>query len=272
MHRKDGHIHSPFCPHGSKDEMDEYVKEAIKQGFHTITFTEHAPLPEKFTDPVPDQDSAMAQKDLSAYLKSIQHLQAQYHGQISICSGLELDFIEGYERETQEFIDIYGHELDELILSVHFLKMPDGSYICLDFDESAFAKAIEANGSLHSLYDLYYRTVLKSVESKLCFPCPVRIGHISLVHKFQSRFPRNFSDKSMIQNVLSAIKDKGFGLDINGAGLTKPLCQETYPPEFAIFEARDLGIPLVYGSDAHSASGIGQGYATIKPLLESKKG
>ncbi|AOM82231.1 histidinol-phosphatase HisJ [Salisediminibacterium beveridgei] len=272
MQRKDGHIHSPYCPHGSSDNMEKYVQEAIHQGFEAITFTEHAPLPEGFTDPVPDKDSAMAKDDLSRYFKTLEMLKKAYQDHITIHSGLELDFIEGFEHEIQTFIDAHGHQLDELILSVHFLKLPDGSFICLDFDEASFAAGIEATGSLQSLYRLYYQTVLQSVKNNLHFPCPVSIGHISLVHKFQSHFQRTFSDEDQIRDVLFAIKEKGFRLDVNGAGLVKPLCKETYPPPFAISLAQEKDIPLVYGSDAHSASGIGQGYATIKPLLEGKKG
>lgn len=272
MQRKDGHIHSPYCPHGSSDQMEAYVKEAILQGFEAITFTEHAPLPEGFTDPVPDKDSAMANEDINSYFQTLHMLKTAYQDQITIHSGLELDFIEGFEHETQAFIDLHSHQLDELILSVHFLKMPDGSFICLDYDEASFAAGIEATGSLQSLYHLYYQTVLQSVKSSLHFPCPVSIGHISLVHKFQINFPRTFSDEDQIRDVLYAINERGFRLDVNGAGLVKVLCKETYPPPFAISVAREKGIPLVYGSDAHSASGIGQGYATIEPLLEGKKG
>lgn len=38
---KDGHIHSPYCPHGSKDALEDYVKRAIEIGLDEITFTEH---------------------------------------------------------------------------------------------------------------------------------------------------------------------------------------------------------------------------------------
>ncbi|HHY21833.1 MAG TPA: PHP domain-containing protein, partial [Bacilli bacterium] len=54
----DGHVHTPFCPHGSKDELEEYVLRAIELGLTGLTFTEHAPLPLSFEDPTPEQDSA----------------------------------------------------------------------------------------------------------------------------------------------------------------------------------------------------------------------
>ena len=265
----DGHIHSPYCPHGSNDALEDYVKRAISLDFEQITFTEHAPLPTGFTDPVPDKDSAMAHSDLDAYLQDIKHLKKKYAAQIRILSGLEVDYIEGFEPETAELLASVEPHLDEVILSVHFIRMPDGRYICIDFDEEAYGDAIRRLGGLKALYDHYYRTVRMSIEANLTSSLPIRIGHISLVHKFQASFERDFDDSKDLRHILNLITKKGYMLDINGAGLVKPLCQETYPPPFIIEEARQLGIPLVYGSDAHSALGIGQGYDTIKPFLTS---
>ena len=43
--KRDGHIHTPFCPHGTKDSFEEYIEKALSLGFKEISFTEHAPLP-----------------------------------------------------------------------------------------------------------------------------------------------------------------------------------------------------------------------------------
>ncbi|WP_347862569.1 PHP domain-containing protein [Salimicrobium sp. PL1-032A] len=50
---KDGHVHTPFCPHGSEDALKTYVEKAISLGYTSVTFTEHAPLPPGFQDPAP---------------------------------------------------------------------------------------------------------------------------------------------------------------------------------------------------------------------------
>ena len=263
----DGHIHSPYCPHGSNDALEDYVKRAISLGFEQITFTEHAPLPKGFTDPVPDKDSAMPHSDLRAYVQDIERLKKKYATQIRILSGLEVDYIEGFEQETAALLAAIEPDLDEVILSVHFIQMPEGGYICIDFDEEAYGDAIRRLGGLNALYHHYYRTVRMSIEANLTSTLPIRIGHISLVHKFQAAFERDFDDSTDLRDILNRIKKRGYMLDVNGAGLVKPLCKETYPPPYIIEEARQLGIPLVYGSDAHSALGIGQGYDTIKPFL-----
>lgn len=52
MIKRDGHIHTPFCPHRTKDDLEAYVHEAIKLGREEITFTEHFPLPAGVTKKV----------------------------------------------------------------------------------------------------------------------------------------------------------------------------------------------------------------------------
>ena len=56
--KKDGHVHTPFCPHGSKDHFEEYIEKALALGFKEISFTEHAPLPEGFIDTTPTKEVA----------------------------------------------------------------------------------------------------------------------------------------------------------------------------------------------------------------------
>jgi len=49
-------------------------------------------------------------------------------------------------------------------------------------------------------------------------------------------------------------------LDYNGAGINKPFCLEPYPPDWIVKEAAKQKIPLIYGSDAHTARDLNQGY------------
>lgn len=42
MLKQDAHLHTPFCPHGTLDPFHSYIEKAMKKGFDSITFTEHA--------------------------------------------------------------------------------------------------------------------------------------------------------------------------------------------------------------------------------------
>ncbi len=263
----DGHVHTPYCPHGSMDRLQSYVEEAVRNGFQRLTFTEHAPLPEGFQDPVPEQDSAMKKTDLPYYIGEVQKLKQFYRKNIEIFIGLEIDFIEGYESQTTDLLREVGPALDDAVLSVHFLRSGSG-YTCLDYDAHAFRHLKEYSGSLENLYSDYYRTVRKSITSDLGPYKPKRIGHITLVRKFQKLFPRTFDDAEMIRSVLDTAAAEGYSLDVNTAGLRKRYCGDIYPPLPFIKEAAARSIPLVFGSDAHQARDVGAHYKQVAPLVE----
>ncbi|MFO1444136.1 histidinol-phosphatase HisJ [Bacillus sp. Bva_UNVM-123] len=255
--KKDGHIHTPFCPHGTMDALTGYVEKAILLGYEEITFTEHAPLPKGFIDPTPKKDSAMKLEDLDIYMEEIERVKAIYRHDIIINTGLEIDYIEGYERETTYFLNQYGPFLDDAILSVHFLKNGD-EYDCLDYSPENFANMVMKYGSIEHLYRVYYQTVLRSVQEDLGAYKPKRIGHMTLVKKFKKKFPIANENKEDILTILSAIQLQGYELDYNSAGFQKPLCRESYPPNWVVKEALEMGIPLIYGSDAHRIKDLGQ--------------
>ncbi|MFC3883246.1 histidinol-phosphatase HisJ [Bacillus songklensis] len=258
----DGHIHTPFCPHGSKDLLYQYVERAIELGFEKISFTEHAPLPQGFIDPTPMQDSAMRMEEMERYLLEIGRVKEEFKNDLSIQIGLEVDYIEGYEDETRQFLDEYGSYLDDSILSVHFLRK-DSAYYCLDYSDDMFSIIIEQFGSVEKVYEAYFKTVRNSIEKDLGEYKPQRIGHITLVHKFKQRFPCPIDFKETIIDLLEKVRHHNLQLDYNAAGLFKPLCQEAYPPQWVVQEAKNKKIPLVYGSDAHCAKDLGQGFTTV---------
>ncbi|WP_338750700.1 histidinol-phosphatase HisJ [Bacillus sp. FJAT-52991] len=260
--KRDGHIHTPFCPHGSKDSLNSYVEAAILQGFHEITFTEHAPLPEGFIDTTPTKDSAMKLSVMEEYLSVLQQIQKEYKQDLTIHLGLEVDYIEGFEKETTKFLNEYAPYLDDSILSVHFLKNNQNWY-CLDYNPDVFEEMITLFGSVSAIYESYFHTVHQSILANLGTYKPKRIGHMTLVHKFQKKFPCPKDFSTEIDAILQTVKLHHYELDYNGAGVVKPLCCETYPPAEVAVKAKKMGIPLVYGSDAHSAKGIGQGSEQI---------
>ena len=261
---KDGHVHTRFCPHGTNDPFEAYIERALKLGYTEISFTEHAPLPDTFIDPTPLSDSAMNKDYLDEYFAEIAELKESYADKIKINAGLEVDYIEGYELEIAQFLNQVGAKLDDAILSVHFLKDIHGDFSCLDYSPENFATMIANYGSAEKVYQNYYRTLLKSIQADLGPFKPKRIGHITLVHKFRLKYPVLTSFDQEIDAILATMNERGYELDHNGAGTAKPLCREPYPPAAIAQRAKSLGIPLIYGSDAHQAKELGQGIDIIK--------
>ncbi|MEI5905541.1 histidinol-phosphatase HisJ [Bacillus spongiae] len=268
MLRKDGHIHSPYCPHGTSDKIIEYVERAIKLGYEEISFTEHAPLPDGFVDPTPYEDSAMKYESLENYFEEVDKIKYEYRKKLKINVGLEVDYIEGFEEETKNFLNEVGPRLDDAILSVHFLKK-GSHYNCLDYSPDEFEKMIRAYGSVDNIHRYYFNTLKLSLHSNLGDYKPKRIGHMTLIRKFHKRYPSNQRFEREILDILNIMKEKNYELDWNGAGTAKPLCREPYPPSWVIAEAIKREIPLVYGSDAHQVKELNQGNAT---LIQIKNG
>lgn len=264
--KRDGHIHSPYCPHGTTDVLEGYIEKAIANQFLDLTFTEHAPLPKNFDDPTPDKDSGMDLELLLPYFHELSSLKKKYAKYITIRIGLEVDYIVGYEEETKHFLNTYGHYLDDAILSVHFLQF-NNDYTCIDFSPEEFLAFCKKVGSVEDVYKLYYETVRQSIAADLGSFKPRRIGHPTLVHKFQHAHKQTIDDVSYIQQILLHIKEAGYELDVNSAGLSKTYCQEPYPPFTMIDFARNIQLPMVFGSDAHCINDLHQHYKKIQPFL-----
>ncbi|ARI76790.1 histidinol-phosphatase HisJ [Halobacillus mangrovi] len=259
---RDGHIHSPYCPHGTRDSFSSYIEHGLELGYKTMTFTEHAPLPESFRDPVPSEDSGMKMDDVEGYISDLKKLQSEYKKDIDIWIGFEMDYIEGFEKEIEQFLNTYGPQMDDSILSVHFLKGQDQWY-CLDYSPEMYESLMRDLGSNKLLYQRYFDALTKSVNVDLGAYKPKRIGHMTLVKKFQNLFPSPEGWESSAVELLKKIKSEGLQLDYNGAGTQKPHCKETYPPLKIAEQASAMGIPLIYGSDAHKITGLKQGFQQV---------
>ena len=253
---KDGHIHTCFCPHGSDDTPEMYIKRAIEKGYDEISFTEHLFLPGGFEDPAPSKDSAPDEKAIIKYFDTIEKLKKDYKGIIKINTGLEVDYLEGLEYKTRDILDKYGERIDDAILSVHMLKIDEG-YMCIDYSVEEFKKAANILGGVENLYNKYYETLKKSVESDLGKYKPKRIGHFNLVRRFCEKIPYDYSVHSdIIEDIIKIIKENGYELDYNVAGLRKEGCGEIYVDGCVKKLAEEYSIPMVLGSDSHTAETI----------------
>jgi len=260
--KQDAHIHSPYCPHGTKDPFESYIEKAIQNGFTDISFTEHAPVPKGFIDSVPNRDSFLDSSLLDPYISELQQLKKQYASDIAIKIGLEFDYLKGFEYETTQLLNEIGPSLDDSLLSVHFL-LHDNIYTCIDYSPETFMNFKELLGSVENVYSLYYKTVQDSILAPLGSFKPKRIGHPTLIHKFQHFHGEQIQDQELIENTLDLMSKSHLELDVNSAGLAKPYCLESYPPQRFISVAKEKGIPLVFGSDAHSVQDLHQHYEKV---------
>ena len=252
---KDGHIHTPYCPHGTDDKFEQYVEKAIKVGLDEISFTEHFPLPKGFTDPAPDNDSSINLEQLKSYINDVNKLKDRYKDKIKINVGAEVDYVEGFEKEIKSLLDEYGKYLEDGILSVHMIKIED-EYYCMDFSSEEFEKIVNLLGSIESVYNLYYDTLIKAINADLGEYKPKRIGHLNLVRKYNKKFPYDYSKNKKLEELVKLISEKEYELDYNVAGLFKEDCGEVYINGYLAELIKKYNVKLVLGSDSHSSKFI----------------
>lgn len=258
---RDGHIHSPYCPHGTDDSFELYIKRSIEVGLKEITFTEHMPLPYNFMDPDFLSECSPSEEVIEDYFKELAILKEKYKDTIKINIGLEADYVEGYEDKIANLLSKYGDRLDDSILSVHFLKVDD-EYMAIDFSSEEFGKLVEKLGGVDKVYDKYYETLLKSIKTDLGPFKPKRIGHPTLVRKFNLDFPLEYNNITLMEEIVKELKARDYEIDYNTAGLRKDRCKEPYPTGIFLELVKQYKVRMVNGSDAHSASDVGNGFCS----------
>lgn len=257
--KRDGHVHSHYCPHGSSDNFEEYLERAITLGIKEITFTEHMSMPIELECEGLDKNfiknTYPSISSIDAYFQEIKSYKNKYKDRIKINLGLEVDYLEGYEIFTTELLNEYGTVLEDSILSVH-IGLYDGKYYCFDCIES-FQVLLKNLGSVEKIYDLYYNTLLKAIKSNLGNFKPKRIGHPTLIRIFNKKYPLEYKNNILFEEIIKEIKKRDYEIDYNTSGLRKEFCREAYPSGDFYEIALKNNIKMIYGSDSHFAKDVG---------------
>ncbi len=238
----DLHNHTPLCNH-AEGIPEEYIKNALKKGIKIYGFADHAPM--EF-----DKKYRMGFDDMKSYENEIKRLKEKYKDKIKILSGYEVDFT------PEKYLDrrVLQADVDYLIGSVHFLDN-------WGFDNPEFIKEWE-NRDVDDIYEEYFDKIEKMAKSGY-FQI---VGHIDLVKVFGHKPKKPVTD--IAKNAIKAIKKTDMAVEINTAGLRKPV-KELYPGDELLEMIINEGIDITLSSDAHSPEQIGFGYE--KALEKLKK-
>lgn len=250
MLKIDGHTHTQFSPQSHDEDAELMIQRAIAMGFKEYALMERAPLPAEFADQFGGntelrQLAAMSMDQVPQYLEYAQSLQRKYAHQLRIHVGFEVDYLRGR----------------------------DGKLWALDTTPEDFATGF---GDMlqfpEHLFKSYYSTLLHAVHADLGVYTPRCVGQMGLVRQFQDYFglPRTLTRdcEYLVIRVLHAMHARGASLEVGVAGLYQEFNNELYPLPWVIDRARRMGVPLVYGSDAHNVHEVGRGYHAVEALLE----
>lgn len=234
----DYHMHTPLCRH-AVGEPTEYAAQAEALGLTEIGFTDHSPMQRDDFD-----NWRMRADQLDEYVEKVRRAQRE-HPALTIRLGLEVDFIPGHEDWIRELAG--RHPWDYFIGSVHYVS---DSW---DVDNpEKLSKWKERDP--YEVWNIYFERLTMAAESRL-FEI---IGHADLPKKF-CFIPRE-DCTAMFQRFLQAAKASNVAIELNTAGLRKD-CREIYPSPKILRLARETGVPITFGSDAHAPSEVGMDFA-----------
>lgn len=278
MTKIDGHTHTELCPHGSGQSTKAMIERAIELGIEEYWLTEHAPLPtgfvKRFAGPADDwQCESLMPNQVDEYLKLAHDLQSEFKDQIKIKIGFEIEYLAGFEAETKTFLDQYGPVTQGNIISVHYLKDDQDRFWGIDYSTDELAQGFPALiKQPQKLYAHYLKAVLASAQADFGKYQPQKLGHISLIKKYQDYFgfPDKFDENccEIIQKIMEIAQAKRLSLDFNSAGMYKKYGNDFYPGIQIAELAVTNGIRLEFGSDAHAIDEVGRGMHAMQNFVK----
>ncbi|MFT7880275.1 MAG: histidinol-phosphatase HisJ [Sulfurimonas sp.] len=238
--RIDIHNHTTRCNH-AEGCIDEYIEKAIELGIDVYGFSEHAPM--DF-----DPHYRLAFEEMEAYREDVLGAKEKYKNQIDILFGYEVDYLPGHMDER-----VLGAEVDYFIGSVHFIDK-------WSFDNPEFL-----SGWKERDVDEIWQAYFEAVEAMAKFGRFDIVGHLDLIKVFKYLPKKDV--RLLAKNALKAIKQANMVLELNAAGLRKPI-GEIYPSRALLEEAFALDIPITFGSDAHAPEQVGFAYEEVTALAK----
>jgi len=239
--RVDLHNHTSRCNHAN-GTTDEYIQRAIELGIDIYGFSEHAPM---------DFDEYYRLKfdEMDSYSDEVLSLKDRYRDDIEILLGYEVDYLPNHidKRVTRA-------KVDYLIGSVHFIDK-------WGFDNPEFIGGWESRG-IDEVWQDYFGAIEAMANSGL-FDI---VGHLDLIKVFKFIPKRDI--RLVAQKALRAIRESNMVIELNSAGLRKPI-GEIYPSRELLEEAYSLGIPITFSSDAHEVAQVGFGYEKTSSIAKS---
>lgn len=247
--RVDLHNHTILCNHAN-GTVEEYIKRAIELNIDIYGFADHAPM-----DFDPKYRMDIIHKEF--YENNVLYLKNKYKNDIEILLGYEVDFMQNIPMLDE----VLNAKVDYLIGSIHFLEprvKTEDDNEPWGFDNPEFIGKYEKK-DIDEIWEDYF-DVVKAMAKSAKFDI---VGHLDLIKVF--KFLPKKDIKSIALAALKEIKKSNMVIEVNAAGLRKPIAQP-YPSKELLEVIYELDIPITFSSDAHSVDQIGFSYEEVTSL------
>ena len=200
------HSHCSFCD--GRAPLEEFVKEAIRQGFYSYGVSSHAPLP------FPTRWT-MEWEQMEAYLDEFKNLRSKYADEIELYVGLEIDYLnEESNPSVARFTEL---PLDYRIGSVHLLYDAAGEVVDIDCSPAVFKERVDRhfNGDVLRVIRMYFDRLFRMVELG-GFDI---LGHADKMHYNASCYHPGLLDEpwyeALMKDYFSLVASRGYLVEIN---------------------------------------------------------
>ena len=253
------HSHCSFCD--GRAPLEEFVKEAIRQGFYSYGVSSHAPLP------FPTQWT-MEWEQMEAYLDEFNNLRQKYADEIELYVGLEIDYLnEESNPSVARFTEL---PLDYRIGSVHLLYDAAGEVVDIDCSPAVFKERVDRhfNGDVLRVVRMYFDRLFRMVELG-GFDI---LGHADKMHYNASCYHPGLLDEpwyeALMKDYFSLVASRGYLVEINTKAYDS---LGTFYPNSRYWELmKEYQIKVLVNSDAHYPERINAGRMEALRLLQAK--
>lgn len=253
------HSHCSFCD--GRAPLEEFVKEAISQGFYSYGVSSHAPLP--FST-----QWTMEWEQMEAYLDEFKNLRSKYADEIELYVGLEIDYLnEESNPSVARFTEL---PLDYRIGSVHLLYDAAGEVVDIDCSPAVFKERVDRhfNGDVLRVVRMYFDRLFRMVELG-GFDI---LGHADKMHYNASCYHPGLLDEpwyeALMKDYFSLVASRGYLVEINTKAYDS---LGTFYPNSRYWELmKEYQIKVLVNSDAHYPERINAGRMEALRLLQAK--
>ncbi|RME89614.1 MAG: histidinol-phosphatase HisJ family protein [Verrucomicrobia bacterium] len=239
----DYHLHTPLCRHAEGWPVELAVR-ARSLGLREIGFSDHAPMPDAGFD-----DWRMGPEELDRYVAEVQRARTEFP-ELTIRLGLEVDYLPGLEDWIRELAA--RHPWDYLIGSVHYL---DREWAI----DNPAQKERWSDRDVADIWRAYAERVRQAADTGLFHI----LGHLDLCKKFGHRPEGDV--REWFRPAMETAARHGTAIELNTAGLRKE-CREIYPSRDLLVLARECGVAITFGSDAHKPDEVGADFPAALAL------
>ncbi len=236
------HCHTLYTD--GRNTAEEMVQEALRQGFVSLGFSEHAL--QTFDFPY-----ALTEESEKDYIQTVQKLKDKYRQQIALYLGIERDMLSTADQS----------KFDYVLASCHYVETTQGP-VAVDGEPERLKDIIrcEFGGDGLLMAKQYYQALGQYIRDYQ----PDIIGHFDLVVKY-SRNGEMFDANSAayLDIALKALETAFEGcrvMEVNTGALVRSNAPVPYPALPLLKHWKKLGGDVILSSDCHNAPLLSGGY------------